>query len=274
MSKAKRYNPQTTFIPQFRGILLYLFLIPLFLAVIVSLAGLEIGAFVTNLIFFGIFLAVATLSKKGSIQESIYNEATLTKAPKIRYKTIAAITLGLATMLCSFVCGKQDFFVSIFLGGVAFGGYWLYYDLDQTKDKLPNLGNISAQMVIEVLEDAKEKLSTIQKQIGSIKESTLHSQLKTATTKAYAIIDAIETSPQRLRDARKFLIVYIDGIAKVLDAYTKIDPQQINADTNERLSTLTKDLETTFDKELVRLESDHHFDLQVHIEALKEKIKY
>jgi len=274
MSKVKRYNPQTTYTPQFRGILLYLFLIPLLLGVIFALAGLEIKAFVINVLFFLAFLAIAKLSKKGTIQESLYNQAALAQAPKIRYKTIAAIGLGIVTTLCAFICGSQDFFVSIFLGGVAFGGYWLYYGLDPTKDKLPNLGDISAKMVLEVLNEAKEKLSTIRGQIQKINEPTLHTQLKTASTKAYAIIDAIEVSPQRLREARKFLIVYVDGIAKILDAYSKVNPDKIEPQTQAHLVSLAKDLEATFDKELTRLEADHHFDLQVHIEALKEKIKY
>jgi len=75
-----------------------------------------------------------------------------------------------------------------------------------------------------------------------------------------------------LRVARKFIIVYIDGIKKVTKSYTEMDEKDINSDTKERLYSLLSDVEKRFDKELLRLKKNNQFDLDVHIDVLKEQI--
>ena len=43
--------------------------------------------------------------------------------------------------------------------------------------------------------------------------------------------------------------------------------------SKEKLYTLMEDLDTRFDKELERLKNNNQFDLDVHIDVLKEQIK-
>jgi 5-bromo-4-chloroindolyl phosphate hydrolysis protein len=276
MSKAKRYNPDIDTKNRFSGKLgnfLYIFLAPLFIAIVMSLLMLETKAFIMNIIAFSLFFATARASGMGLEQEQKYYTTILTKAPKTPYKMIAGILLGVSTLFTASFAGYQPIWIGLFLGIVATIGYFLYYGFDPRVDKLNNIGDISAEFVLETLATARGKLSSIEKDMESIKDHKLNSKLKIAVDRAYEILKNIEEDPKDLRVARKFIIVYIDGIKKVTKSYTEMDEKEINNETKERLYSLLSDVEKRFDKELIRLKKNNQFDLDVHIDVLKEQIK-
>lgn len=274
MAKAKRYTPKDK--PTFnyvKGTLLYIFVVPLFLSVILALFQTNIQAFILNGISFFLFLAVATLAKKGFVQEGLYHQETFTKAPKIPYKMIAGYLLGGATFFTALVTGEQDFMKSAFLAVIATVGYYLFYGFDPKVDKFDNLGDVSSQFVLETINEAKGKVAEIENDMTEITDTLLHEKLTLAVNKAQHIIQTIQEDPKDVRVARKFLIVYIDGMAKVTDAYTALDEADISAETKTRLHTLMDDVEKKFDQELKRLKGNNEFDLDVHIDVLQEQIK-
>ena len=273
MSKAKPYTPGTTLLKRTKGTLLYLFLLPLFVAVVLALLQTNIHAFLLNSLAFALFFATAKLSTKGFAQEFEYLHSTLTKAPKIPYKTIAAFMLGGSTFFTAWVAGGKPFISALFLAVIATLGYYLYYGFDPKKDKLDNLGDVSAEFVLETIGEAKTKLNNIEKHKDQIEDTFLYGKLDIAMTKAKNILETIQEDPKDIRVARKFLIVYIDGVAKVTDSYVSMDEEDINSETKERLYGLMDDLDIRFDKELERLKNNNQFDLDVHIDVLKEQIK-
>ncbi len=273
MSKAKSYNPGISSLKSIKGTLLYLFLIPLFIAVILALLQTNIHAFLLNSLAFALFFATAKLSTKGFAQEFEYLNSTLTKAPKVPYKTIAAFMLGGSTFFTAWVAGGKPFISALFLATIATLGYYLYYGFDPKKDKLDNLGDVSAAFVLETIGEAKTKLNNIEKHMDQIEDRLLHEKLDIAMTKAKNILETIQEDPKDIRVARKFLIVYIDGVAKVTDSYVSMDEEDIDSETKGRLYGLMEDLDIRFDKELERLKNNNQFDLDVHIDVLKEQIK-
>jgi 5-bromo-4-chloroindolyl phosphate hydrolysis protein len=107
----------------------------------------------------------------------------------------------------------------------------------------------------------------------SIKDSILNSKLQNALKKADHILKTIQEDPKDVRVARKFLTVYIDGIAKVTKSYTELDEADISTETKQRLHTLMDEVDEKLSKELARLKNNNAFDLDVHIDVLKEQIK-
>lgn len=276
MSKAKRYNPKIDIknpLKFKRGNLFYLFLVPIAFAVVLSLIKLKILYFILNLIGFGLFYLTAKANSIGLEQEFEYYTKTLAKAPKIPYKTIAGVMLGISTLYIAFFAGGKSLLVGIFLGIVASIGYFLYYGFDPRKDKLANLGDISPDFVLETLKISRDKLKSIEEDMEKIKNSKLNSKLRVAVDKAYEILDNIEKDPKDLRVARKFIIVYLDGIKEVTKSYIELDERDINEDTKERLYALLSDVENRFAKELEKLKRNDQFELDVNIDALKEQIK-
>lgn len=277
MAQAKRYTPfnpkkRSSFRVR-RGNFLYIFLAPLFLAIMLALLAQNITAFILNLIAFGLFFATAKLNSIGLEQEYEYHTTTLTKAPKTPFKTIAGVMLGLSTLYAAWIAGGKSLSIALFLGVVAIVGYFLYYGFDPKADKLDNIRDISAEFVIQTLAEARSKLSSVETDMAHIKDHTLHTQLRIAVDKAYEILDGIEADPKDLRVSRKFIIVYIDGIKKVTRSYTDMLETEVTPETKMKLSNLLNDVEERFDKEILRLKRNNQFDLDVHIDVLHEQIK-
>lgn len=276
MSKAKRYDPTNSDLKKFslnKGLFLYIFLAPLFLSVILALGKQEFMAFLYNLIAFVLFFATAKLNTLGLNKEYEYHTTTLTKAPKTPLKTLTAGLLGVSTLYTAWIAGDEPFITGLVLAVVAIVGYFLYYGFDPKDDKLENIGDISAEFVIETLATARGKLAEVEEGMKKIKEPELHNKLRIATDKGYEILNNIEEDPKDLRVARKFIIVYIDGIKKVTASYTAIDEKDINDATKEKLSNLLSDVEKRFDKEILRLKENNQFDLDVQIDVLQQQIK-
>lgn len=275
MSKAKRYTPdnQTGSRPV-RGTLLYLFLIPLFLSIVLALFNTNIKAFILNGLSFLLFLMVLTLSKKGFIQEAQYHKDTFSKAPKIPYKMISAYLLGGATFFTAYFAGGQELVKSAFLSIISVVGYYMYYGFDPKKNKFKNLGDISPEFVLETIQEARDKLAHIEENMTRINDIALYDKLQIAVSKSEAILQTIQEDPKDVRVARKFLSVYIDGVAKVTESYTGLDEKDITPEVKAKLHTLMEDVEARFEKELQRLKQNNEFDLDVHIDVLKEQIKH
>jgi 5-bromo-4-chloroindolyl phosphate hydrolysis protein len=276
MSKAKRYDPTKSKLKEYplnKGFFLYIFLGPLFLSVILALGKQEFLAFIYNLIAFGLFFATAKLNSLGLDREYQYHTSTLTKAPKRPLKTLSSALLGLSTLYTAWIAGGEPLITSIALSAVSVVGYFLYYGFDPKDDKLENIGDISAEFVIETLATARGKLAEVEEAMKKIHEKELYQKLRIATDKGYEILNNIEADPKDLRVARKFIIVYIDGIRKVTRAYTSIDEKDIDQETKEKLSYLLSDVEKRFDKEILRLKENDKFDLEVQIDVLQEQIK-
>jgi 5-bromo-4-chloroindolyl phosphate hydrolysis protein len=276
MSKAKRYDPSNDDLKKFslnKGHFLYIFLAPLFLSVILALGKQDFTAFLYNLVAFVLFFATAKLNTLGLNKEYEYHTTTLTKAPKTPLKTLTAGLLGISTLYTAWMAGDEPFVTGLMLAIVSVVGYFLYYGFDPKDDKLENIGDISAEFVIETLATARGKLAEVEEGMKKIKEPELHSKLRIATDKGYEILNNIEEDPKDLRVARKFIIVYIDGIKKVTASYTAMDEKDITAPTKEKLSTLLSDVEKRFDKEILRLKENNKFDLDVQIDVLQQQIK-
>ena len=276
MAFVKKYKPKIDLkiYKSKKDYLLYIFLAPLFLAIVLALIERNILAFLLNLTAFGLFYATAKLNSLGLANEVKYNQEKLTKAPKRPYKTLSAILLGISTFFTATIAGGEPIFIGVFLSIVSSIGYYLYYGLDPRDDKLENIGDISAELVLKTISEAKSKISEIKRHIDNISnDRLLQKKLSLAVTKAENIIQTIQEDPKDIRVARKFLVVYIDGLEKVINSYISIDKADIKEETKDRLHQLLEDVERRFDKELMRLKKNNEFDLDVNIDVLQEQIK-
>jgi len=273
MSKAKRIKGKRVK-HQEKTTLLYLFLIPLFISIVKSLFASDYSGFLLKGAGFLFLSGSISLASKGLAQKRAYEKATLAKAPNIPMMTLAAAGLGLSAFYLSFFIGGKPILSALFVGILAPLGFYLYYGIDPRKDKLDNIDGISAQLVLDTIQEAHTKLTRIKNDMTKISDKILLDKLRIATVKADRILQAIQEDPKDIRVARKFLIVYIDGIAKVTNAYIQLDETEITEETKQRLYTLMDDIEHTFTSELQRLKENNQFDLDVHIDVLKEQIKH
>ncbi len=274
MSTVKRYNPELVKWKRKRGWLFYLFLLPLFFAVIFALFSLNLKALLLNVIAFILMYATFLLARRGFEQEDVYNEAMLTKAPKIPFKQIAAFMLMTSVFYASYIAGNYELFKSLFLAVVSFVGFFLYYGFDPKKDKLKDFGDISSELVLKMLNETEEKIATITKDADKIEDQALSEKVDLAVQRSNMILDALVDDPKDIRVARKFLVVYLDGISDVISSYNAVEEEHVSPETRTKLLDLMDDVEKRFQKELNRLKANNLFDLDVNIDTLKEQIKH
>jgi len=256
------------------GKLLYLFLIPLFVSVVIALFRGHYGVFLKEIIGFLLLLATAAATAKGIAQERAYHETIITRAPTVPYKTLAMILLGITVVYLAYIAGSKPLLSSLFVGLLGSVGYGLYYGLDPRRDKLPDMGDISPELVLKTLNEAKAKLAQSEASNARITDRILRRKVDNAIEQAHRILDAIEQDPKDLRVARKFLVVFVDGIADVTHKYTEVDESDITEEMRTRLHQLIDDVQQRFEKELARLRANNLFDLDVSIDALKTQINH
>lgn len=270
----KRYNPEMVQWKRQRGWLFYFFLIPLFFAVIFALFSLNVKALFFNALAFILMYATFRVARKGFEQEDAYNEASLTKAPKKPLKQLAAWMLAITVFYAAYLAGNYTLFNSLFLTTTSFVGFFLYYGFDPRKDKLKDFGDISSELVLDILTETEEKIESIDTASKQIEDRPLYDKIQLAIERSHTILDALVDDPKDIRVARKFLVVYLDGVSDVIHSYNAVEEENIDAETRTRLLELMDEVETRFNKELKRLKANNLFDLDVNIDTLKEQIKH
>lgn len=250
------------------GILLYLFIIPPFIATIFSLIALNIKAFVLNFAAFLLFFGALYLSKKGFEAEFAYRRATYALAPKRPYKLIAAVVLGVATSYSAYFLAHKAPWVALFLGVVASAGYILWYGLDPKENKLPPREDIPYRVALQTLQEAKKQLEDIAKMQKRIKNAVLFNQVHQTLQKANTIIEYLQERPWLVGRVRKSLVVYIEGIADITRHYIGIQ-EHIAQEKRRELTTLMENLQRRFDEDMLRLQKDGEEKLDIKMESLE-----
>ena len=255
------------------ALLLYVALAPLFVSVMVSLFGGEYRLFLLKLGGFVLWSLAAALVTRGIRVQLEYEEAAITRAPSLPLKSLGAATLGLGVFYLGWLVGSAGLWQSLFVAVLAAAGVVLYYGPDPREDKLPESDDVNPELLLRSLTEARDKLEEIRLHGKEIHDLRLHREIEHAIDKAEAILDTIAEDPKDLRAARKFLVVYIDGVARVTERYRALEESEIDEETKERLYTLLREVQDRFDRELERLRANDRFDLDVQIDALRQQIK-
>ncbi len=272
MALARPYEPKMVQKTKTLGILLYLFVIPPFLALIFSVVTLQVRAFVFDLVSFTLFLLALYLSKKGFEQEFAYHQSPFALAPKVPYKLLGALSLSFAVLYTSaIVCGRS-WLESIFLAIVSFAGYYLWYGFDPKEDKVPQTGDVGVDVAYRTIQEAKEHLDKIETLLPKISHPRLREQMQETLQTAKEVIAQLEQKPLFVREARRFLVVYTESLLDLANSYIAVqeglEPQRV-----EELLFLLEQTQERFEKELRKVQEQGKFDLDVKMRTLNHQIK-
>ena len=254
------------------ALFIYVMLLPLFISVIYSLFAAEYLKFVMKLGGFALLFLAASLASRGIRESIVYEEAKIAKAP-FPYKGVAAFVLAGGIFYLGYIVGHKNLFESIFVSILALVGMFVYYGVDPRRDKVPAQTGMDTDILLETLEEARSKVESLEKHAGAISDPVLRREVEKSALKAGDIIGYIESDPSIVRRARRFLVVYVDGVESVVEKYISIEKSGIGEDTKMNLRNMLEELQKRFDAEAQRLRADEHFELEVEIEALKEELK-
>ncbi|WP_198034163.1 5-bromo-4-chloroindolyl phosphate hydrolysis family protein [Acidihalobacter ferrooxydans] len=253
--------------------LLGFLLVPLFASLSASLFTGHYRLFLLKLAAFAIWSAAAMLISKGIREEMDYEDALLARAPVWPLKGLGALVLGSGVFYLGWVVAGEPLWRSLFVGALATLGAMLNYGLDPRQDKLPDLEDVDPHHFLKSLEQARASLAVIRGRNGRIHDSLLHNRINRAARRAEEILDVLAQNPRKFREARKFLVVYIDGVSRVTDGYLAVEEEWVDPAMRDRLYRLMADVDQRFYQELDRLRAGDRFDLDVQIEALKQQLK-
>lgn len=257
-----------------KGLLLYILPIPVLIAAVIALMKGSFFATITLSSASIGFLLAAILTRHGLKLEKVFTQKKFAKAPRIPYKSVAALLLAITTALTALFAASYGVFQSILLGGAAFLGYIFSYGLDPRRDKTAGILGVTSEEVIKALEAAEIRISSLEaakKQINSI---DFQNSIDRITHKAREILAVIEEDPRDLDKARKFLRTYLKGADNVTATYVKTHQ---NDATTEKLdadfSKVLHSIEDTFNKQHKKLKENDQFDLDVQIQVLETQLK-
>ncbi len=259
-----------------RGILLYLLPAPVLITAIVSFLRGDVSAIITNSIAFALFLLAATLARRGFLQEKLYHDSTLIKAPKLPYKTVSALFLSIATFYTSYFATDNTFILSILLGLASFVGFYLYYGFDPRSDKIGDLPvGVNAEDVIEITQNARARITKLKSLKRELSDFASKEHLQSIIWETEEIITSIEKDPADLSRARKFFKIYLARTENITEEFVEnLKNNNIDEKMTANYNRLLKSVQETIKEQKEKLNDDDILRLDVQIEALTKQINH
>jgi len=255
------------------AVFLYIFLLPMFVSVVVSLFSSNYIKLVEKLLAFGLLYGSINLINRGLLEEDNYNKAIIAKAPKIKFKLLGSIVLGVTVLYLGLIIDNFSIVTSVATAILATAGAIIYYGKDPSINKIPKDSGVNYDKLLEDISKAENKLKAIEHNSNKIEDIELKSAIEKATKKAEDILNTIKKDPKDIRVARKFMVVYLDGVKDVVEKYNSIEGHILDDSYRVRLTQLLNQASNRFDEELDKLKSNDVFDLDVQIDSLKQQLK-
>jgi len=258
------------------GFLLYLFSAILLIALIKSLNSGQTINFLAGAISFLTMLVGAWSVRKGLFYEAEAAMRKWNRSTRVPWKVTGAVLVGVSTAVASLFMVGQPLIISIGAGIGAIAGAMLCYGLDpqySNPDAVSTLG-VTTDEVVEALEEAETKITSIENAARSIHELELKDRLRKITDKAREILDVIEEDPRDLRRARKFMKVYLEGAEKVTNGYVKMHPGAKDAKLDNNFRNVLITIENVFTEQHTKLMENDVLDLDIEIEVLQAQLKH
>lgn len=280
MSNAKPYSTELHKVRyKVKGIMLFIVPFPIFIAALLDLINGNIIETLVNALAFTGFMIAALVARKGFYAEGEYHRRTITKAPSVPFKTVAALFLSISVGFTAWLSiDSFGLIQSLAFAITSFIGFALYYGLDPRKDKTESLAfGITAEEVIETLEAAELKIADIDQARRKIHDLQLNEKLRNIVSKARKVLQNIEQNPETLDRSRRFLTVYLDGAKRVTESYAKTQTGSATIANHSMayetdFSNVLDAIEETIAQQEQKLLKDDQFDLDVQIQVLETQL--
>ena len=249
------------------GWLLFALPLPVAAAAMVALARGQLPLLVGDAIGYGLFLAGAMLMRRGLIS------AGKLGAEPWPLKTLGSVLVSLATAITAWLGVGHHPAMAAAFGMVALLGCYLTYGFDLNRSRrFSGRRGVSAS-ARTMLAQAERSIAAIEQSSRDIRQPELNSRLARITALATQILRRLEEDPRDLRRASKFLVVYLEGVERVVQGYAKTHARVAAPDLDERFRHALITIEDAFQEQQQRLLESDVEDLDVQIEVLTQQLK-
>lgn len=277
MSSATRINSDARPKVLWRGLLLYFLSLPLLPAAFGSLQDGNPLRALSQAAGFILFVSAATLIRKGiRLDNEAQKRRLRRRASTIQYRMIGAglVTAGVFIVSWIGLGSRHSLFESLLYAGAALLGCFLYYDFDPAR-KDPEIAavGITTEELLELLDEAEERLQSIEQSSRKIGNVEFKDRLRRIVKDARGILDTIENDPVDARRARKFLKVYLDGAQQVTQGYAKTHTAGEAHVLEDNFRRVLTTIETVVAEQQIKLAENNLSDLDVNIEVLQMQLE-
>jgi len=261
-----------------RGWLLYLLPLPLLPATVIALFTDHTLAALARAVGFALALLAATLIRKGiRLEEEGRERRFKRRASTVPYRLIGSVVLAVAMFIVAFwgiFNHDHSIIDSVLFALATLLGCYLYYEFDPAR-KDPEIAavGITTEELVELLDEAEERIVAIESASKDIKNVEFKDRLRRIVREARAILDTIEEDPVDARRARKFLKVYLDGAKQVTEGYAKTHRNDASPVLEDNFRRVLTTIETVIADQQEKLRENNVSELDVNIEVLQMQIE-
>ena len=249
------------------GALLFVLPLPVAAAAMVALARGELVLLLGNAIGYGLFLGGAMLMRRGLLS------AGRLSAEPWPLKTAGSVLISLATAITAWLGVGHHPAIAAGFGIVALLGCYLAYGFDLDRSRLFRKGHGVGASARAMLTQAERSIDTIEQSSRDIRQPELNSRLGRITALGRQILHRLDQDPRDLRRASKFLVIYLEGVERVVQGYAKTHTQVAAPALDERFRHALMTIEDAFQEQQQRLLESDVEDLDVQIEVLTQQLK-
>jgi hypothetical protein len=249
------------------GWLLFVLPLPVAAAAMVALARGQLLLLVGDAIGYGLFLGGAILMRRGLLS------AGKLSAEPWPLKTLGSVLISLATAITAWLGVGHHPAIAAAFGIIALLGCYLTYGFDLNRSRLFREGRGVNASARAMLAQAERSIAAIEQSSRDIRQHELNGRLTRITALATQILRRLEEDPRDLRRASKFLVIYLEGVERVVQGYAKTHAQVAAPDLDERFRHALVTIEDAFQEQQQRLLESDVEDLDVQIEVLTQQRK-
>lgn len=230
------------------------------------------GGLLANLGTFALLLLAAWLTREGLLAQDAYDARKVARRPAIPRKIFAAVATGLGLGLVG-LSGGSLVNAGIF-GLLGAGLHLAAFGPDPLRDKgLDGVDQFQTDRVARAVEEAERHLKAMSDAILRARDRQLEERLAEFQTHVRQLLRAVETDPQRLTAARRYMGVYLlgarDATVKFVELYTRNRDAQARAE----YQALLDDLQQNFTLRTETLLDTDRQALDIEIEVLRERLE-
>lgn len=253
--------------------LLFFLPTPLILKAALAILGGRIITLGWTVAVYALFMVGAEVARKGLMRAAEQKAQGLSRAAGPPLRTLGAAIVAVATFAAAWLLVRHNAGISLAFAAAAGAGTLLLYGADPLGVRAPVRRDDEARRVADALDAARLKLARIDAAARRIADRSLQGRVDTILGEADKVLEEIARDPRDLRRARKFLNVYLDGAAEVIERYADTAARAQSGQLDDSFRTLLTDMEHVFREQHEKLLKEDVTDLDIQMDVLKTRLK-
>lgn len=257
-------NPRNLKSAQFLGFAATPLLLSVFFGVAISIVeGLGL------ILIYGASTWLLTLGLRA---EEAYNAAPIARKPKLPLKLLAAVVMGGAVAVTVYFRHGLSLEAAL-VGLVASGLFITAFGIDPLKDKSVS-GPLAEETLRanDVVSQAKTVLHQIEDCIATIGDTETTAGFMAFRNSAERLFDILHEAPERHREMRRHLGVYLDAARDATDRFSGLSMASQDPETKARYLSMLDGMKGQFDALARKYLTDERSKLDIELDVLQSQL--